>query len=429
MSKTSKAKKQNINQEKRTGTVNVGVDGNMLRLQFPSKVSKAVWGTRQKYKALGISNTPENLAKAKQIAAIAQMDILGDNLDVSLEKYTPFFLENTKQSIEQKIIDIYKLCSDFFDLKIKSGISPATQVNIKSFLRTIEQCKEKDSILDAIEIKNSIYAKRTAHGTKRILDFIYSAVEWGKRNKIIPSDTRNPYRELKKDVGVSEKYKKPQHILSSDDGIEDVRAYSPYEARMIVDKFACAGSPKGIYKDFVEFLFLTGCRTSEAIALRWEDISDDYSEILFRHSFCNFSKKIKKLKTESTGVLSRRFPCGDKLKNLLLRKNKERGIQDLKGFVFNRDGRPINRESFRGAWYGRSQKKRPRTPGVIDMLIEEGFLSNYLKPYSTRHSFITWQIAAGQTPANVAKLVGNSPETIYKHYVSADEGVRVLIEI
>jgi hypothetical protein len=33
------------------------------------------------------------------------------------------------------------------------------------------------------------------------------------------------------------------------------------------------------------------------------------------------------------------------------------------------------------------------------------------------------------TPANVAKLVGNTPEMIYKYYVSADEEISLAFEL
>jgi hypothetical protein len=40
------------------GTVKIGVDKNSLRLQFPSAISQKIWGVRQKYKSLGLSDTP-----------------------------------------------------------------------------------------------------------------------------------------------------------------------------------------------------------------------------------------------------------------------------------------------------------------------------------------------------------------------------------
>ena len=74
------------------GTVTVSVDKGCLRLQFPSAVSKKIWNVRQKYLALGLSDTPENRAMAQQLASQAQMDILLGNQDITLEKYNPFAL-------------------------------------------------------------------------------------------------------------------------------------------------------------------------------------------------------------------------------------------------------------------------------------------------------------------------------------------------
>jgi integrase len=72
------------------GTVKVSVDKGCLRLQFPSTVSKKIWNVRQKYLALGLSDTPENRFMAEQLASKAQMDILLGNPDITLEKYKPF---------------------------------------------------------------------------------------------------------------------------------------------------------------------------------------------------------------------------------------------------------------------------------------------------------------------------------------------------
>ncbi len=41
----------------------------------------------------------------------------------------------------------------------------------------------------------------------------------------------------------------------------------------------------------------------------------------------------------------------------------------------------------------------------------------YRKLYQTRHTFITLALRNGMDVKDVAKLVGNSPEVIYRHYV------------
>ncbi|MGD2184297.1 tyrosine-type recombinase/integrase [Lusitaniella coriacea] len=68
------------------------------------------------------------------------------------------------------------------------------------------------------------------------------------------------------------------------------------------------------YYPFVSFLFLTGCRPGEAIALSWGDVLKEtivFNGSVYRHGSQRFktagSKNNKK----------RLFPCNDKLKTLL----------------------------------------------------------------------------------------------------------------
>jgi integrase len=44
---------------------------------------------------------------------------------------------------------------------------------------------------------------------------------------------------------------------------------------------------------------------------------------------------------------------------------------------------------------------------------------DYRKLYSLRHTYITFCIDGGMDAKEVAKLVGNSPEIIYRHYARA----------
>ena len=44
---------------------------------------------------------------------------------------------------------------------------------------------------------------------------------------------------------------------------------------------------------------------------------------------------------------------------------------------------------------------------------------DYRKMYSIRHAYITFCIDGGMDAKEVAKLVGNSPEIIYRHYARA----------
>jgi len=424
----SKKATQISKKTRKTGMVSVGIDGNMLRLQFPSKVSQEIWGKAQKYKSLGLYNTPENMTKARQIALIAHMDLLEDKFDTSLEKYNPFLLEKTLEKVKPDLPGVLELCKKHYETKKKPNIEAGTQEIYESYLNAMQECANYDIIKDAVKIRDSIRKVRTAPQTRLILSFIYETIQWGKRNELIPKNIENPYKELQEDVIGKGNYQKPEHIreLSEEEDDNDYRGYPHHEAMAILEKFSCCEERQVVYKDFVEFLFLTGCRTSESIGLRWQDINENCSEINFCHSYCRRSKKLKPLKTARHGKPSRKFPCGKKLKELLLNlRNSQAEALNPKNFVFSLDGSPINYNDFYRTWTGRKDGRK----GVVADLIKQGRIKTYLKPYATRHSFITWQLKAGMTPANVAKIVGNSPEMIYKHYVSADEDAKVVFEI
>jgi integrase len=176
------------------------------------------------------------------------------------------------------------------------------------------------------------------------------------------------------------------------------------------------------YHPFVRFLFLTGCRTGEAIALQWKHIAPDLSSITFSESY---SSKLKIRKCTKTGT-SRRFPVNSDLQALLaairpLQPNPE----DL---VFtSHTGLPIDNSKFTSqVWKGCKVGKKTYK-GILSPLVSSGAVGGYRCPYTTRHTFITMMLAAGLTCSQVAKLVGNSPEVILRHYAggSVEEVPRI----
>ena len=56
---------------------------------------------------------------------------------------------------------------------------------------------------------------------------------------------------------------------------------------------------------------------------------------------------------------------------------------------------------------------------VVNGLVEQGKVEQYLKPYCLRHSFITRLVREGVDIKTIATLSGNSPETIINHYLAA----------
>jgi integrase len=96
----------------------------------------------------------------------------------------------------------------------------------------------------------------------------------------------------------------------------------------------------------------------------------------------------------------RTFPCNSKLKEFLISIKPENCNPD--DLIFPAPyGGLIDVGRFRN---------RIWEPLITAMGIE------YRKPYQTRHTFVTLALESGHTVQDVARLVGNSPEVIYKHY-------------
>ncbi len=70
------------------------------------------------------------------------------------------------------------------------------------------------------------------------------------------------------------------------------------------------------YYNYYLFLFYTGCRPSEAIALTWDDIVNDYEFIRFNRAITdsvNGLQELEGLKIQD----SRLFPINNQLRNIL----------------------------------------------------------------------------------------------------------------
>jgi integrase len=144
---------------------------------------------------------------------------------------------------------------------------------------------------------------------------------------------------------------------------------------------------------------MTGCRPSEAIALRWKHISKDFRSISFEQAVIETGsgRKLREgLKTQER----RRFPCNGKVQALL--KSVKLPHCDPESLVFpGYSGGYLDTKAFR---------KNIWKPVLLGLGIE------YRKPYQTRHTFITLALEHGLDAKDVARLVGNSPEVIYRHY-------------
>ena len=102
---------------------------------------------------------------------------------------------------------------------------------------------------------------------------------------------------------------------------------------------------------------------------------------------------------------ARFFPCNGSLQNLLLSLRPEKPSPKQLVFPGPR-GRVLDTHNF---------LNRVWKP-VVESLVKAGKVEKYLPQYHIRHTFITLTLEHGLDAKDVAHLVGNSPEIIYRHY-------------
>ena len=200
------------------------------------------------------------------------------------------------------------------------------------------------------------------------------------------------------------------------------------------------------YADLIEFLFLTGARTGEAVALRRSDIDFEKGVIHIRKTIANVRSKPDARDTTKTGK-NREFPIEDPALKELLRRvcSSSKKPSD---FIFQEsDGSHIDRNKFYYSWYGglyRSKlkdgiQKEYFCKGIVSKLAaldeESGGIDHYRPQYNTRHTFISLAIeglvelneSTMRDVVTLAHYVGNSADVILEHYLGRSGKRRIVV--
>lgn len=107
---------------------------------------------------------------------------------------------------------------------------------------------------------------------------------------------------------------------------------------------------------------------------------------------------------ETKTLKVRTFPCNASL-SAFLKSVKPENVQP-ENLVFPARGGIIDSHSFLNCIW------KP----VVESLVKASKVERYLPQYNIRHTLITLALENGLDAKDVARLVGNSPEIIYKHY-------------
>jgi integrase len=342
--------------------------GNSLSVRLPDKLGLG----RYKFISLGLPANAEGIGRAIQIVNDLNRDIIYDRFDFTLEKYLP------TAAITEPPIDLYELWCKYCDYKegkVRESTLEYLRVTIGSKIRLIP-------ILDIT--KSAAISKWViSHNTKdygiRVLAKISALYEWSILHELINSkEALNPYK------GHLDKAR--SNVIDIDEEPDEARPLSDSEVNSLITGI------RPVFRNFVKYCFLTGCRPSEGIGLEWRDVREDHL-FLGRTLRCKNGKVFMSPKSKNNRNWL--FPKTEELADLL---DKTPKLSDQ--WVFAQDKPKIQYLSY-DSYYKNWKKIMPEETS----------------PYNTRDTFISRQISLGMPPAVVAKWVDNSVRVIEKHYL------------
>jgi integrase len=255
--------------------------------------------------------------------------------------------------------------------------------------------------MDAVAVRDWAMKNLSVDSAKRLVGQLSACYAWAKNSKLIEA---NPFAGMAAEL----KLPRSKKISVGDREIEPFTAserdaiIAAFKTNQFCHPFTSKNHLHSNYAAYVEFLFYTGCRPSEAIGLQWKNVDIEKRVVLFREAVVQSPRgRIRKegLKTQSF----RRFKINSQLHQIL---------EDTKPLNCNADslvfpaaeGGFIVQDNFRK----RVWKK-----------ILQGLGFEYRVPYQTRHTFITLCLDKGIDAKDIAQWVGNSPEIVYKHYAGS----------
>ena len=347
------------------GSVGIENNNGRLRLRLP----RQLFGGKQTYLYLGLADTKSNRKVASAKAGIIEADIIFERFDLSLEKYK----SPTYKKPEKTEIDLFDLWSQYTEFKAQT----LSHSSLKDFKRIANHIEEFPSQSPA---KAKLIAKFcrenfSSDTARRITMQLNACCDWAVSEELIEENLFKNLRQFFKSVT-------PRSIF-------------PFQVgEMAMINHAFKSNPEHQhYESLVRFFFLTGCRTSEAVALQWQHIADNFEYIYFQDAV------VDGIRGKTKNKKSRQFPINNSLKELLelikiQQKSEVSVFTDTQGNLV----RPNN--FLRRHW-------QP---------VVKGLNMPYRPQYNTRHTFITNCLEAGVPVSQIAAWVGNSPRVIWEHY-------------
>lgn len=380
------------------------------RLNLARKHTRTFFPQEKSNKRISTSLTvcPENQGKVEQTAWAIHYDILGGNFDATLVKYGLVSL-SVVEPVKARELSILEVYDKYVQSREGEVARTTLELNLKGVFRHAIAKAVKETDGSALAIKEFLVKSNGQTVIKNCLRYLEKACQLGIEHEYVD---KNPFVGMASKIKLKKGKRGTANDDDSKDEDNDTRAFNIDEVNAIIEAFESSHYRRHL-TPIIKFLFWTGCRTGEAIALKWRDIKWDKEWIVFRRTF---NEDLKIFKGTKTGV-PRFFPLpkDGQLWNLL-KSLPERELDDV---VFpSKTGKMIDIRQLGKTWRGNTSVK---TPGVIPELITQGKVSQYLKLYATRHTFISHQVNIHKIPiTTVAQWVGNGAMVANNSYLDRD---------
>jgi integrase len=363
-------------------TVTLETRNNLLRLRWNDGKRRSL--------SLGITDSIPNRSIAKKKKELLEQDIANDCFDGTRGKYKLLTIGNSCANITApRLIKQFK--------KHKLAIGEISELTARIRYRNTESALRANLDIDISAIGRKDAETLARHFSRTVspevaksqLQLLKAAWDWARDSHQL---LVNPWEGLAARCRSIDR-KEPEPFTS-----EEVRA--------IIDGFR--SSPKySHYTDFVIFLFHTGCRFGEAVAVKWKAVKSNYSWVWIGESITEGHHN----PTTKTGKARNVLLSPSLVKMLKARQSKTSPEQN--SLIFPEiGGKSIDCGKFRYYW-----KKILKAAGVP-----------YRTPYNTRHTAISHALENGANPVDVAAQTGHSLKTLYERYAAVIAPKQVFAE-
>ncbi|MEB3279557.1 MAG: site-specific integrase [Lyngbya sp.] len=354
-----------------------------------------------------------------KLVALNIGQLIDDQIDQWIEKGQEIDLDLLKRLARQELDqvknktqnlrvvekdDLIQLWNEYVNFHLNLGCWEETYIltHIQTVGNLIKRCphqklENKTKIVDWFFNTD----KRSVKTSKARFQLVVAVIDWASKQALIPRYLGVEYRDILSSIHT----KTNEQEKGEDIGSKEIDIFTVSEVYKILEalKTEKVSRFKGKhyqYYHYTYFLWLTGCRPSEAVALKWENVDLQRQKIIFKEGEVIASgKRVKKKGTKT--VYQRIFPINNELE-IIIKSIPKTGNN---GYVFViLDGKPVSQQAYVRMWKGLLNKLEIR----------------YRIPYQLRHTMISYHANNDFPVHKLAKLVGNSEKVINDHYLQLD---------